>query len=45
MKNGSGPANDPSFDPVITLIMRYMRQFAIVGMVFALFAIGWAMSL
>ncbi len=48
MKNGSRsmkPANDPSFDPVLTFILRYTRRFALLGMAFALAGIGWALSL
>jgi hypothetical protein len=48
MKNGSRrmePANDPSFDPVLTLILRYTRPVALSGMAFTLVAIGWALSL
>ncbi len=48
MKNGSQrvePANDPSFDPVLTFILRYTRPFALLAMAVALVAIGWALSL
>jgi hypothetical protein len=38
-------ANDPSIDPVLTLILRYTRPVALIGMAFALIAIGWALSL
>jgi hypothetical protein len=38
-------ANDPSIDPVLTLILRYIRPVALIGMVFALTAIAWALSL
>jgi len=38
-------ANDPSIDPVLTLILRYTRPVALIGMVFALTAIVWALSL
>lgn len=48
MKNDSlriEPANDPSFDPVLTLILRYTRTVALSGMAFTLVTIGWALSL
>ena len=45
MKNGTRPANDPSFDPVLSFILRYTRPVALVAMAFALVAIGWALSL
>ena len=38
-------ANDPSIDPVLTLILRYIRPVALIGMAFALSAIAWALSL
>ncbi len=44
--NPSKPAaNDPSIDPVLTLILRYIWPVALIGMVFALSAISWALSL
>lgn len=48
MKNDSRriePANDPSFDPVLALILRFSPFVALSGMVVALVAIGWALSL
>jgi hypothetical protein len=39
------PANDPSFDPVITLILRYLRPAIFVAVVFALALVGWVLSL
>jgi hypothetical protein len=38
-------ANDPSIDPVLTFVLRYTRPVALIGMVFALTAIAWALSL
>jgi hypothetical protein len=38
-------ANDPSIDPVLTLVLRYTRPVALIGMAFALSAIAWALSL
>jgi hypothetical protein len=38
-------ANDPSIDPVLTLVLRYIRPLALIGMVFAVTAIAWALSL
>jgi hypothetical protein len=38
-------ANDPSIDPVLTVILRYIRPIALIGIVFALTAIAWALSL
>ncbi len=38
-------ANDPSIDPVLTLILRYTKPVALIGIAFALSAIAWALSL
>lgn len=38
-------ANDPDFDPVLVLIMRYTRPVALIALAFALSAIAWALSL
>jgi hypothetical protein len=38
-------ANDPSIDPVLTLILRYTRPVALIGMAFALSAVAWAISI
>ena len=38
-------ANDPSIDPVLTLVLRYIPPVALIGMAFALSAIAWALSL
>jgi hypothetical protein len=38
-------ANDPSIDPALSFVLRYTRPVALVGMVFALTAIAWALSL
>jgi hypothetical protein len=45
MKNGTRPANDPSFDPVITFILRYLRPAMFVAVVFVLALTGWVFSL
>jgi hypothetical protein len=42
MKSAS---NDPSMDPVITFALRYLRPFALAGLVFAIGFIGWGLSL
>ena len=44
--SGTQPAaNDPSIDPVLTFVLRYIRPVALIGVVFALTAIVWALSL
>jgi endonuclease YncB( thermonuclease family) len=35
-------ANDPSIDPVLTLVLRYTRPVALLGIAVALTAIAWA---
>lgn len=38
-------ANDPDIDPVLTAILRYTTPVALVGIVFTLVVLGWALSL
>lgn len=38
-------ANDPDIDPVLTAIQRYTTRVVIVGILFTLIILGWALSL
>ncbi len=45
MKLGDRAANDPDIDPVLSAILRYTMPVALVGIVFTLVVLGWALSL
>jgi len=45
IRHTQSAANDPSIDPVLTFVLRYTRPVALIGIVFALSAIAWALSL
>lgn len=38
-------ANDPDLDPMLTAVQRYTTPVALVGILFTLLVLGWALSL